>query len=74
MEYILPKLSSAIFVIRRLSYILNLEKLQMVYIAYFHPILRYGVIFWDNSTDAYKVFKLQKKAIRIVWSGFQELM
>jgi hypothetical protein len=64
--YILPELGSAIFVIRRLSYILSFEMLRMVYLAYFHSILRYGIVFWGNSTNASKVFKLQKKAIRII--------
>ena len=32
----------------------------------FHSIVRYGIIFWGNSTTSYKVFKLQKSVIRIV--------
>jgi hypothetical protein len=43
-EYILPKLSSAIFVIRILSYFMNTKTLQIVYFSYFHSILKYGII------------------------------
>ena len=32
----------------------------------FHSIVRYGIIFWGNSTTSYKVFKLQKSVIRIM--------
>jgi hypothetical protein len=65
-ENILLKLSSAASLIRGLCYILNLETLRMMYLAYFHSILRYGIIFWDNSTNASKVVKLLKKAVRIM--------
>ena len=32
----------------------------------FHSIVRYGIIFWGNSTTSYKVFKLEKSVIRFV--------
>jgi hypothetical protein len=27
--------------------------------------MSYGIIFWGNSTDSSKIFKMQKRAIRI---------
>jgi hypothetical protein len=60
-EYNLPKLSSAIFVIRILSYFMDLETLQMVCLSYFLSIMQYGIIFWGNLTNISIVFKLQKK-------------
>jgi hypothetical protein len=65
-EHNLPKLSSAIFVIRSLSYFMSLETLRMVYFSCFHSIIKYGIIFWGNSTNISRVFKLQKKVIRIM--------
>jgi len=38
----------------------------MVYFAYFHSVVRYGIIFWGIATNSYKVFKLQKRVIRIM--------
>jgi hypothetical protein len=38
----------------------------MVYFAYFHSVIIYGIIFWGNSTDADRVFMLQKRIVRIV--------
>jgi len=29
----------------------------MAYFAYFHSIMRYGIIFWGNATDSCKVFQ-----------------
>jgi hypothetical protein len=40
-QYILPKLSTASFVIRQLFYILNLKTLRMAYFSYFHSIITY---------------------------------
>jgi hypothetical protein len=63
-ECIHPKLSIAIFAIRTLSYFSSKQILRMVY--YFHSILKYGIIFWGNSTNGVRVLKLQKKVIRIM--------
>ena len=43
-----------------------LETLKVIYFAHVHSIINYGVIFWGNSPSAIKVFKLQKKIIRII--------
>jgi hypothetical protein len=39
----------------------------MIYFAYFHSILDYGIIFWGNSIESSKrVFLAQKRTIRIM--------
>jgi len=38
----------------------------MAYLAYFQSIIRYGIIFWGNANKSCKVFKLQKRVIRIM--------
>jgi len=65
---ILPKLSAACFSIRKLIHSLNPDVLHMVYFAYFHSIIQYGIIFWGNSTHAHQVFKLQKRVVRVMSS------
>jgi IS1 family transposase len=40
--------------------------LKSIYYAYFHSLMKYGIIFWGNSTDSKKVFTLQKKIVRIM--------
>ena len=37
-----------------------------MYYAFFHSIMSYNLIFWGNSTNSKRVFKLQKQAIRIL--------
>ena len=37
-----------------------------MYFAYFHLVVRYGIIFWGNATNNYKAFKLQKRVKEIM--------
>ena len=38
----------------------------MVYFAYLHSIISYGITFWGNQLYSEKLIKIQKKAIRII--------
>jgi hypothetical protein len=38
----------------------------MIYFAYIHSVLNYGLMFWGNHTDSIRVFRLQKKVVRIM--------
>jgi hypothetical protein len=57
------KLSAASFSIRILSSVMIQESLWMVYFAYVHSSMSYGIIFWGNSTYSNLIFKIQKKKI-----------
>ena len=55
------------------SYVMRLEKsyvtaniLKVIYYSYFHSKMMYGLIFWGNSPDSIKIFRLQKQIIRIM--------
>jgi hypothetical protein len=40
--------------------------LKSVYFAYFHSVMKYGIILWGNSSNSKKTFTLQKKAVRLM--------
>ena len=61
-----PKLNSACFVIRSLQAMMDTETLKMIYFAYVHSIMSYGIIFWGNQLYSDKIFKIQKRAVRII--------
>jgi hypothetical protein len=42
------------------------DMMKMVYYAYFHSAKSYGIILWGNPTDITRIFKMQKRAIRII--------
>jgi hypothetical protein len=45
-----------------------LKTFIMMYYAYFHSLMNYGLIFWGNSPHSVHIFRLQKKVIRIITS------
>jgi hypothetical protein len=63
---IIPKLSRACYAVRAMYPFSSLNTLKMIYFAYFHSIVNYGIIFWGNSTESNKVLLVQKKVIRIM--------
>jgi hypothetical protein len=42
------------------------ETLKMVYYAYFHSTVNYGLTFWGNSSHSVKIFKIRKNIIGII--------
>jgi hypothetical protein len=65
-EWLMSRLSSAIYAIRSIKTCTSLESMRSVYFYYFHPIMTFGVIFWGNSPFSIRIFKLQKRVIRII--------
>ena len=43
-----------------------MSTLKMIYFAYFHATMEYGIIFWGNPTNNKKVFLQQKRIVRIM--------
>jgi hypothetical protein len=44
----------------------DIDALKLVYFAYFQSMVKYGIVFWDNSYNLNKVFLLQKRIIRLM--------
>ena len=63
------QLNTACFVIRTIQAIMSLETLRMVYFAYMHSTISYGIIFGGNQRYSNKIFKIQKRVIRIITSS-----
>jgi hypothetical protein len=47
-NHLVTKLSSSCFITRTIKPIMSLRSLRMIYFAYIHPIITYGIIFWGN--------------------------
>ena len=63
---IMSKLNSACFVIWTIQAKMSTETLRMVYFAYVHSIMSYGIFLGGNQPHSEKIFKIQKKVIRII--------
>jgi hypothetical protein len=53
---LLPKMSSACYTIRSMYHFSSLTMVKMIYFAYFHSIMEYGIIFWGYSTESKTTF------------------
>jgi NurA-like 5'-3' nuclease len=68
-QKILPKLSSVCSLARRMYPCCKSKNLKMIYFAYFHAVMEYGIIFWGDSVESKRIFQKQKqtnKKIRIM--------
>jgi hypothetical protein len=51
-QKILPKLSSACYLVRRMYPCCKSNTLKMIYFTYFHAFMEYGIIFWGDSVES----------------------
>jgi hypothetical protein len=61
-QYIMPKLSSACFAMRRVTSLMKTESSLLCLLPFHHVIWNK---FWGNATDSKKVFYVQKKIIKM---------
>ena len=59
-------MNTVCFVIRMIQAIMSTETLRMVYFAYIHSVMSFGIFFWENQPYSEKIFKIQKRVIRII--------
>ena len=67
-ESLVKRLASISYALRSLKYLLQKETLKMMYYGEAQPVMSYGIIFWGQSTEASRVFVMQKKLLRIIFN------
>lgn len=67
-ELVCKKLNSAFFAIRNLKPVMSKSKLLNVYYGIVYSHLRYLILLWGVGTEVDRVFILQKKIIRLMFS------
>jgi len=65
-DQMMSKLNTACFVIRTIQVMMSQETLRMVYFAYVHSIMSYGIIWGGNQPHSEKIFQIEKRVIRII--------
>jgi hypothetical protein len=65
----IKKLNSACFAIRSLKSLLSINDLKMIYFAYAHSVIAYGIAFWGNAINSKSVFIVQKRIIRSIMNA-----
>ena len=66
-DNIAKKISKGLYMLRILKTNITTEALHSVYYAYIHSHLNYGITLWGNHTSAISLFKLQKRALRLIY-------
>ena len=54
----------ACYIIRNAKTCMSALSLKMIYHAFFHSAMSYGIIFWGHSSHSSTIFSMQKWAIR----------
>lgn len=67
LDEVRKRLSKSAYLLFQLSKKVNVETLLMAYHGLVSSVLRYGVVFWGQSTNREFVFKLQKRCIRAIY-------
>jgi hypothetical protein len=65
-DVLMKKLSKACYIIRNAKTYMSASSLKVIYYAFFHSFMSYGIIFWGNSSHSSIIFRIQKKAIGIM--------
>ena len=65
---LIKKLSSSLYMLNSTKNLIPTHVLNILYSSIFESHLRYGILFWSNTTlkNLNKIYKMQKKAIRII--------
>ncbi|CAH2229136.1 jg8071 [Pararge aegeria aegeria] len=61
------KLSSAAYAVRKIRQITDVETARLVYFAYFHSVMSYGMLLWGKAADIETIFILQRRAVRSIY-------
>lgn len=67
-EHVLKKLNSAYYVIRNLKPIVEEKYLLNIYYALVYSHIKYLILYWGQSKDIHRVFILQKRILRLIFS------
>ena len=70
-DSICHKLTKTIYLLRKITKIVSNECVLNIYYGLFHSVMQYGIILSGNSPEAIRVFKLQKRAVRIISHSYR---
>lgn len=66
-EQLSKKLKRAAYALLKISRKVNEEAVLIAYDGLVNSLMRYGIVFWDNSTNQVIVFKAQKRCLRAMY-------
>ena len=65
-KHLSSKLNTSYYMISSLKNVTSPHVLRTLYFACFHAHLRYGLTLWGGDPESKRIFRLQKKVLRII--------
>ena len=65
-DFLCSTISKSIFALNKVKHFMPLAALKSLYFALIHSRLQYGIESWGNSNNIYKLFRMRKRAIRVI--------
>ena len=61
-------LSSAVYAVKKIRQLTNVDTARLVYHSYFHSVMSYGILIWGQAAVIDSIFILQKRGIRAIYN------
>jgi hypothetical protein len=68
-DVLISKLNKECYAIRSVKPLMSSEVLRMIYFAYVHSVILYGMVFWGNYSHSRIIFIIQKRIISIIMNS-----
>ena len=68
-DVLISKLNKECYAVMSVKLLMSSEVLRMIYFAYVHSIISYGMVFWWNYSHSKIIFKIQKRIISITMNS-----
>jgi hypothetical protein len=62
------KLSSAAYAVKKIRQLTDVTTARLVYYAYFHSLMSYGILLWGTAANIESIFIIQKRAVRNIYN------
>jgi hypothetical protein len=72
-DQMVPKLSGTCYAVRSMNHISNIDILKSIYFAYFHSIIKYGIIFGGIPPTVRRYSPYKRKSSELLSVQNQEL-
>jgi len=60
-DHLISRLNPVCYAERAVKAMLSRKALRMPHFSYVHSIISYGIIFWGNTPNSIKIFRMQNK-------------
>jgi hypothetical protein len=65
-RYLSSRLNTSLYIISSLKNVMSAHVLRTMYFVCFHVRLRYSMTLWGSDLESIKIFRLQKKVVRLM--------